>query len=78
MTDAESSTKGNVESKGEEKGGLLESVLEQWQVLVKIVELVSKKKLHDRGSNLQPQIFEADALPLRYLKHQPENQEVAG
>lgn len=42
MTDAESSTKGDVESKGEEKGGLLGSILEQWQVLVKIVELVSK------------------------------------
>lgn len=41
MTDAESSTKGDVESKGDEKGGLVGSVLEQWQVLVKIVELVS-------------------------------------
>lgn len=39
MADAESSNKGDVEP----KGGLFQAVLEHWQVLVKIVELVSGK-----------------------------------
>lgn len=44
MTDAESTNKGDVESNGEEKVGFVGNVLDQWQVLVKIVELVSGVK----------------------------------